>query len=114
MIQPRNDRVLIERLDEPQTGVIIRPEVASTKGIKGVVLSVGPGKWVPGEWWKIKGKWEWIEGYRQELQVKPGMKVLFNSRWHDLDANYEKSGYEQDGKLHLVQEADIYGILNAN
>lgn len=112
MIVPRADRVLIQREVQPQTGAIVRPEVASSKGIKGVVLATGPGKWIEGEWWKIKGKWEWIEGYRQELVVKSGMKVYFNSRWNDLTKNHEDDHLlGADESLHLVQEADVFGII---
>ena len=106
------------------------------KGIKGVVLSVGPGKWHPGEWWLTKlgdvrnsttGEivgtvrgWSWQEGWRERMEVKPGDTVLFNSRWNDF-AHAENKGtgadgkgplerplsYKQDSKLHLVREADI-------
>ena len=109
------------------------------KGIKGVVLSVGPGKWHPGEWWKVRPKftagiergnidlldcWQWISGWREPMEVKPGDTVLFSSKWNDFAAGENKgtgsdfSGplerplpLSADPKLHLVREADIFGIL---
>lgn len=130
MIQPLDDRVLIQRIEEPS--VILLTD--APKGIKGVVLSVGPGKWHPGEWWKgiyatdkkIEGRpiydcgWHWIDGWRERMEVKPGDTVLFNSKWNDLAAAENKGtgadgkgplerplSYKQDSKLHLVREADI-------
>lgn len=137
MIQPQNDRVLIQRIEEP-TGILLtdRP-----KSIKGLVLAVGPGKWIPGEWWYVPKRgnylldmtrpeseqthhWGWIDGYRQEMTVKPGMKVLFNSKWNDFSAGENKGtgsdfsgplerplSIKADPLIHLVQEADIFAIV---
>ena len=88
--QPLSDRVFIIRDVEPQKGLIFVPEVAQTKGIKGTVVAVGP---------KVDF-------------VKVGDRVLFGSQWNDLGDNYQNTGYSWDDKLHLVQQADIYGILN--
>lgn len=134
MIQPQNDRVLIQRIEEPSDILLTdRP-----KSIKGLVLAVGPGKWIEGTWWYLKkrrwldgpmagleaGEWEWIPGHRQEMTVKPGMKVLFNSKWNDFSAGENKgTGADFSGPLerplplkanpllHLVQEADIFAIV---
>jgi co-chaperonin GroES (HSP10) len=90
LIQPRNDRVLIERLIEPHTGLIIAPQIAEEKSIKGKVVAVGP----------------------KCDTVKPGMHVLFNSKWNDFANDfYDDLPLEADKKLHLVQEADKLGIL---
>jgi hypothetical protein len=134
LIQPLDDRVLIQRLEEPSAIVL----TDAPKGIKGVVLSVGPGKWHPGEWWFVgqwyrsmyaneppgpwrkAGSWEWIPGWRETPEVHPGDTVLFNSKWNDF-AHAENKGtgadgkgplerplsYKQDDRLHLVREADI-------
>jgi hypothetical protein len=119
-----------------QTPIILTD---APKGIKGVILAIGPGKWVPGEWWKVRnawissadgiqnpvwGEWEWFPGHRQPMQVKPGMSVLFNSKWNDLSAGEnvgtgaDLSGplerplpLEADPMIHLVQEADIFCII---
>jgi hypothetical protein len=96
MILPRSDRVLIQRLEEP-SGIVITDK---PKSIKGLVLAVGPGKWVPGEWWYANkelrpgnGKkignllckeWTWIPGYREQMEVQPGDIVLFSSKYNDL------------------------------
>src|SRR5712664_1517966 len=137
-ICPSDDRVLIQRIEEPSDILL----TDKPKGIKGIVLAVGPGKWHPGEWWKVQrqhfgGKyrplpcapettlaWEWIPGYRQQMTVKPGDKLLFNSKWNDL-ANAENKGtgadgsgplerplsYKLDPLTHLIQEADIFAIV---
>lgn len=128
-IQPLDDRALIQRIEEP-SGIMLTD---APKGIKGVVLSCGPGKWHPGEWWYKqigsginKGKinrtfdWVWYEGWREQMEVKPGDTVLFNSKWNDFShAENKGSGtdgkgplerplsYQQDNTLHLVREADI-------
>jgi Chaperonin 10 Kd subunit len=99
MIQPRHDRVLIRRLEGPPIGITITD---APKSIKGQVLAVGP----------------------DVDTVKVGMTVLFNSKWNDL-AHAENIGTGADGKgplerplsykldknIHLVREADIFGIL---
>jgi len=118
--QLSNDSVLIERLEpieEPVKGLILTDAKADGKMIlrKGRVLSVGPGKWVPGTWWKVKRyanthgvergnidlidwrEWRWIPGYREHLEVKPGDLVLFNARWNDL-AHAENRGSGADGR----------------
>lgn len=141
-IKPRSDRVLIQRIEDPP-GLIQLTD--RPKSIKGLVLAVGPGKWIPGVWWcfqrhihydgvcgckdqqenaDLRDEWEWIPGYRQEPIVKPGMKVLFNSKWNDF-AHAENKGtgsdfsgplerplsVTADPMLHLVQEADIFAIV---
>jgi hypothetical protein len=107
---------------------------------KGRVLAVGPGKWIPGTWWYSRihfeddaefdleaRRWEWLDGYRETPAVKPGQLVIFNARWNDLaDARLEPwssdkrdrkaplrrpLSYRFDERIHLVQEADIAGIL---
>lgn len=98
MIQPMRDQVLIERIEE-KTLILVTD---APKSIKGVILSIGP----------------------KVTDVKPGMKVLFNSKWNDLSAG-ENKGTGADGSgplerplplgadplIHLVQEADIFGIV---
>jgi co-chaperonin GroES (HSP10) len=111
-IKPRNDRVLIQRIDEPESGLIITDK---PKGIKGIVIAAGPGKWHEGEWWLIKGEWKWFDAYREPLDVKPGMTVYFNSRWNDLASDYQTKHIPLEfelNKLHLIQEADIYAIAS--
>lgn len=66
ILQPRNDRVLVERLDEDRTtaGGLIIPDNAKEKPLKGTVIAVGPGKRVDGE--------------INPIDVNPGDTVLFN------------------------------------
>lgn len=91
MIHPRNDRVLIERID-PKPGLIALTD--PDKGLKGKVLAVGPGK----------------NGYPMCVEV--GDTVLFNSKWNDFSGDhYEDLPIGADKRLHLVQEADIFAIL---
>jgi co-chaperonin GroES (HSP10) len=105
-MQLLHDRVLIRRIEERETlvGCLVIPDIAQVKGIKGMVLAVGPGKWHPGEFWKIKGKWEWLEGWREAPSVLPGQIVYFNSKWNDAEQL-------QDG-LHLVMQGDVFAIEN--
>jgi len=113
-IQPRNDRVLIRRIDE-QKGLITLTD--APKGLKGTVLAVGPGKWHEGDWeyaWSMQLAsfvLEWQSGWRQEPAVKPGDTVFFNSKWNDFAKDYyDDLPLEAESTLHLVQEADIFGI----
>jgi hypothetical protein len=134
-LQLFDDRVLIRRIEEPSNLVLTdRP-----KSIKGLVLAVGPGKWISGTWWKIGPDefcnqhgypvdcgctYHWIDGYRERVTVRPGQIVAFNSRWNDLShAENKGTGADGKGKLerplsykldpltHLIREADIFGIL---
>jgi co-chaperonin GroES (HSP10) len=96
VIQPRNDRVLIRRIDE-QKGLITLTD--APKGFKGTVLAVGPGKCDE-------------DGDFQPTVVKPGDTVLFNSKWNDFASDYyDDLPVGADPTLHLVQEADILAKL---
>lgn len=92
MIQPRNDRVLIQRID-PEPGLITLTD--ADKGLRGKVLAVGPGK----------------DG--EKLCVEVGDTVLFNSKWNDFSSDhYEDLPLGADKQLHLVQEADIFAKIS--
>lgn len=100
-IQPRNDLVLIERMDDTPKSAIIIPEIAKERGIKGKVRAVGPGKLVEG-----------VNGglVRKPVDVKPGDIVYFNSKWNEF-AGSHFTGEEMIGTpagLHLIYEADIF------
>ena len=95
-IQPRNDRVLIQRIDE-QKGPIALTD--APRSLKGKVLAVGPGK-------------RDADGEFQATVVRPGDLVLFNSVWNDFSSDYyDALPLGADPMLHLIQEADIFGIL---
>lgn len=125
MIQPRNDRVLIRRIEEPEQviGSIIVPDIAREKALKGEVIAVGPGRWEPGEYWWVKDydvmtdsfvrKWEWVPGHRVSNWVHPGQVVYFSSKWNDLASTHydDDKAALFDPLLHLIQAADIYGVV---
>ena len=114
-MKPLNDRVLIRRIEEPEQriGSIIVPDVAKSKAIKGEVMAVGRGKWHPGEFWCVKGKWQWFDGYLEVPSVYPGQIVYFNSKWNDVGEDYQNCGPLWDDKIHMVQVADIFAVINA-
>ena len=98
MIEPRGNRILIRRVEEPSLIAL----TDAPRSIKGIVQAVGP----------------------KVTDIQPGMSVLFNSKWNDLEAG-ENVGSGCDGQgplirplpltadpmLHLVTENDIFGII---
>jgi len=92
-IKPRNDRVLVLRMEEEQktTGGIIIPDTAKEKPQQGKVVSAGPGKM--GD-----------DGKRTALDVKAGDRVLFGK--------YAGTEIKIDGVEHVfMREDDILGVL---
>lgn len=98
MIEPLRDYVLMERIDEPHKGLIVIPDVAKEKSMKGKVLAVGPGKL--------------IEGVRKLVEAKVGELWYFNSKWSDLSPTHYVNDQISDRKLHLVMEGDL--LLRCN
>lgn len=91
-IQPLSDRVIIKRLDERTTesGLII-PETTSNKSQKGVVVAVGPGKY--------------INGKLQKMNIKCGDNIIFSK--------YTGTEITITGKDYIVlKEEDIVAIIN--
>jgi co-chaperonin GroES (HSP10) len=82
--------VLVLRIADPERiGSIYMPDVSRDRAIKGQVIAVGP-----------------------ECAVQPGQQVYFNSKWNDFAEDYEtKTPLGHDDRLHLIQEADIFGII---
>lgn len=99
MIEPRNEFVLVERIELPQSGLVVVPEVGQEKSILGKVLAVGPGKLIEG----INGG-----SVRKTPEVKPGDIVYFNSKWSEFSGSHYSDDQLFDRNLHLVQEADIF------
>lgn len=66
-IRPLHDRVVIQRIssEEKTASGIIIPDNAKEKPVEGIIISVGNGKVTE-------------DGKARPLDVKPGMKVLFN------------------------------------
>lgn len=95
--QPLRDRILVQLFDEPmKIGRIHRPEMAAAfhEGTRrGIVLKVGPGRW--------------IDGYFYKLDVKPGEEIVIG-RWADWES--ADAGWGQN--VVICQEADIRVIVN--
>lgn len=89
--QAINDRVLVRRLADPE-GTIVVPDIAQTKPLRGVVISVGPGK--------LRGK------HFQRTEVQPGDVVMFSA---SVDKTYPD--IVQEGELVMMMEGDILGVL---
>jgi chaperonin GroES len=92
-VRPLHDRVLIKRIEEPETvkGGIIIPDTAKEKSQEGEVISVGPGKTLE-------------NGSVVPLEVKEGDRILFG----------KYSGTEiklQDQDYLILREDEIVGIL---
>lgn len=143
-MHPLEDRVIVRRIAKPipKSSIVLTDSRKADKQAimcEGIVLACGPGKWVEGTWWKIGEndfcpdhgdpidcgcEYYWIPGYREQLDVQPGDKVLFNARWNDF-AHDELKGtgadgtgplerplsYRFDPMVHLIQEADIAGRI---
>lgn len=112
-LEPLHDRVLIRRIEEPDSPITLTDK---PKGIKGVILAIGLGKWIKG----INGGM-----VRKKSDIKPGDFVLFNSKWNDLTSG-ELIGTGADHKgplerplpltgdpmIHLIREADIFALID--
>src|SRR5258705_13870297 len=92
-IRPLHDRVLIQRIDEQEqmSGGIIIPDTAKEKPQQGEVIAAGDGK--------IRD-----DGSRQQLDVKPGDRVLFGK--------YSGSEVKIDDQEYMIMgEDEILGIV---
>ena len=92
-IQPLNDRLLVQRLEEEEktAGGIIIPDSAKEKPAQGKVVAVGPGKLSDA-------------GERVALQVKEGDIILFSK--------YGGTDVKLDGEDYLImREDDVLGIV---
>jgi len=90
MIQPLHDRVLVERIPEPE-GTIVIAEKYRDPSRMAKVVAVGPGRWIDGEFCKTV--------------VKPGDVVHLPgiaAKISDWDGS--------EGQI-LIQEQDIGAIL---
>ena len=93
MIRPLYDRILAQRLDEPDktSGGLFIPDNAKQKPLEAIVIAVGSGKLL-------------ANGTLQPVGVKAGDKVLI--------AKYSGSDVKLVGKDHIiVREDDILGVL---
>lgn len=90
MIQPMHDRVLVERIPEPE-GVIVIAEKFRDPSRMAKVIAVGPGKWRDGEFFKTS--------------VKPGDTV------HLPGIAAKIPDWDGSNAQILIQEADIGAIV---
>lgn len=125
MWQPMNDRILVQKIEEPHKSAIVTPDAhwrqqAGHRNIAdvhlGKVLAVGPGKYISGYWYehglwipdengihqKYGARWEWIPGGREPLAVLEGQLVTFG-RFTDW----------VEGGMVMIQEADIMFKIDA-
>ncbi|OGF65203.1 MAG: co-chaperone GroES [Candidatus Fischerbacteria bacterium RBG_13_37_8] len=92
-IQPLQDRVVIQRLDEEeyQAGSIIIPDTAKEKPQKGKVIAIGNGKLLE-------------DGTRCSIDIKVGEKVIFSK--------YAGTEFKMDDQEYLIiREEDILAII---
>ncbi len=92
-LQPLGDRVVLEREEsEAKTaGGILLPDTAKNKPARGTVISVGDGRLLD-------------DGTRNQLQVKPGDRVVFTS--------YAGENFKiGDQELILMREDDILAVI---
>ena len=92
-IRPRQDRVIVKRVEEEEKtkGGIIIPDSAKEKPAEGKVIAVGKGK--IGE-----------DGKLQPLDVKVGDRILFSK--------YAGTEVKVDGDENLImREDDILGVI---
>ena len=91
--KPLNDRILVERVDEPTTtasGIII-PDTAKEKPLRGSVLAVGPGKMSD-------------DGSVTPLAVAVGDTVVFGK--------YAGTELKIDGQERtILREDDVLGVV---
>lgn len=111
-VEPMHDRIVVQLLDGDVKGTRAQDKIILTDAKpliggcrKARVLKTGPGRWIPGEWWKrsweyylagnageyhldrgceYTGPWEWIRGHRRPVSVTPGQIVLIGN-WVDLE-----------------------------
>lgn len=93
MLQPLQDRIVIKQdTADDKIGLIIVPDEAREKPLKGIVEAVGPGRVLD-------------TGERLTPGVKPGDAVLFTK--------FSGTEIEVDEKSYLVvHEADVIGIIH--
>jgi chaperonin GroES len=92
-IRPLQDRVVVKRTEEENksAGGIVIPDSATEKPSQGEVIAVGPGK-------KLDN------GSTQEVDLKPGDKVLFGQ--------YAGSTVKLEGEEYLIMsESEVFGVI---
>ena len=92
-VKPLDDRVLVKQsqAEERTSGGIVLPDTAKEKPQEGVILSVGPGRFLD-------------DGTREKMDVKKGDKVLY--------AKYAGTEFKVDSdELLILSQKDILAIV---
>ena len=92
-IRPLQDRVVVKRKEEETktAGGIVLPGSATEKPSQGVVVAIGPGRYME-------------DGSVRKVDLKVGDKVIFGK----YASNTVKVG---DEELLILSESEIYGVL---
>jgi chaperonin GroES len=98
MIKPRNDEVLVKRLDAKYEGKLFLPENAIEKPVEAVVVAVGPGLVNP----HARGISP-EEPARIPIDLKVG-DVVFIGRYAGMEIE------EKGEKLLFIHEHEIKGV----
>jgi chaperonin GroES len=86
------DRIVVARLDEPdKVGTLYLPDEGKEKPAEGIVVAVGPGKTVDGEF--------------QPVTIRVGERVLFGK----FSGQYVKIGLQE---FLVLREEDIFIVKN--
>lgn len=92
---PLNDRLLVRRIpNAPEIGLVRLPDIAQGKSHRGIVVAVGPGKYI-----------EVGDGLmRRAMEVKAGDIIHFSLLdWESFD------------ELHvIIQEGDVFFVERVN
>ncbi|HEY4492433.1 MAG TPA: co-chaperone GroES [Acidobacteriota bacterium] len=94
LIQPLNDKVVIQRMEEGEEvrGGIVIPDTAKEKPQRGKVIAVGKGK-------------IFEDGRRKPMSVAAGDRILF-SKWAGNEIKF------QDQEYLILSEDEILAIID--
>jgi len=94
MLRPLNDNVIVEVVEiekKTASGIILAGDAAKPKHAEGVIVAVGPGKFLK-------------NGERLKLDVSVGDRVIYSG--------YSHTTVEHEGKdLVILSESDILAIF---
>lgn len=95
-VRPLGDRVIVKRdqSDEKTAGGLHIPESARSQEARGVVVEVGPGRFLE-------------NGMRVEPQVKKGDRVIFSK----YAGQEHGQRYEPSSEHIILREDDLIGVI---
>ena len=92
-LQPLHDRVVVRRIEEDTSGMIVIPDTAAEKPMRGEIIAIGKGKLLD-------------SGETRPMDVKVGDKVLFGK--------YSGTEVKFDGEeLVVMREDDIMAVIQS-